>query len=148
MVKCDCFLCQSCWSFWSCLCVSQYFCFMSACSFFVCFLCRIHFLFVALKMKNHIHKIFVRSVCMFTNKKPKPINNKILILFKKWWSISVWCPKHDWKTLVRNRNHTNTTIINKNIVSFVLKTHKTCLEKSSKFTLSIENTTVNYKWQN
>ena len=57
------------------------------------------------------------------------------------------CPKHDSKTLVRNRDRTNTTITNKKYCEFCFEKHKICREKSSKLTLSTKSTTVNYKCQ-
>ena len=59
-------------------------------------------------MKSHVIRHLL--VAMFTNKKRKTINNKIMFF--------VLCLKHDSKTSVRNRYHSNTTIINKKCYDF------------------------------
>ena len=59
----------------------------------------------------------------------------------------MWCPKHDSKTLVRNRDRTNTTLTNKKYCEFGSEKHKICLEKSSKFTLSTKSTNGKTKKQ-
>ena len=43
---------------------------------------------------------------------------------QKWWITFVRYPKHDSKTLVRNRDRTNTTITNKNYCEFCSEKHK------------------------
>ena len=40
----------------------------------------------------------------------------------------MWCPKHDSKTLVRNRDSTNTTVINKKYFEFCSEKHNICLQ--------------------
>ena len=59
-----------------------------------------------------------------------------------------WCPKHDSKTLVRNRYSTNTRITYKKYCEFCFEKHKICIEKSSKFTISTKSTMLSYKCQN
>ena len=80
---------------WTSLCVSWYLCCVSARLFF-CVSCRIYFLFVVLYKPCKRHWKY-----------------EITHIIQKWWII------FDSKTLVRNRDRTNTTITNqKYCVSF------------------------------
>ena len=60
----------------------------------------------------------------------------------------MWCPKHDSKTFVRNRNCTNTIITNKNYCELCSENTQDLPWKSSKITFSTKSTTAHHKWAN
>ena len=85
---------------------------------------------------------------MFTNKKQKQINNKIIILSKNDELYSCGVQNMIQKRLLEIDTVKNTTITNRKYYEFCFEKHKTCLEKSSKFTINTKSTNVNNTWQN